>query len=303
MKKRQYCFGGVEIEVTMPEERFYTNEYRLAPFRTDSLKSPHVMKFHWVKKLSPPQGMLISNRSSRHIYNNGAEFICYLTGGCSDWKQAPVRISRKGKFYEIQVLQSSFPERIALKTVLECMNAEHLLSEANSFLLHSSYIAVNGKAILFTAPSGTGKSTQAELWKQFRDAEIINGDRAVVRWKINETENIILAEGLPFAGSSEYCLNRSLPLQAIVRLEQASVTSIRRIRGYEAFSNLLKECTMNPWDRNEMKRLTEVATHVAEMVPMFHLACTPDKSAVTALEKALFDCAVTDIRQNGEGNE
>ena len=288
MEKRQYRFGGVEIEVSMPKERFYTNEYRLAPFRADSLSSPHVMEFCWVDKLSEPQGMLINNRFSRHIYDNDTEIICYLTGGCSDWKHAPARISRRGKIHTIEVLNSSFPEHLPLKIVLECMNAEHLLSEANAFLLHSSYIEVNGKGILFTAPSGTGKSTQAELWKKFRGAEIINGDRAVVRWKADETENIVLAEGLPFAGSSEYCLNRSLPIQAIVRLEQAPKTSIRRIQGYEAFSSLLKECTMNTWDHKEMERLTEVAMHVTNTVPMFHLACTPDESAIVVLENALF---------------
>ena len=51
----------------------------------------------------------------------------------------------------------------------------------NSFILHSAYICVNGKAVLFTAPSGGGKSTQAKLWADHRGARTINGDRTLLQ--------------------------------------------------------------------------------------------------------------------------
>ena len=48
----------------------------------------------------------------------------------------------------------------------------------DTLLMHGAVIAVGNKAWLFTAPSGTGKSTQAELWERYRNAEQINGDRS-----------------------------------------------------------------------------------------------------------------------------
>ena len=178
-----------------------------------------------------------------------------------------------------------YPDHISLKTTLECMAAEHLTIENNGFILHSSFIKLKDEAILFTAPSGTGKSTQAELWKTLRGAAIINGDRSVVRWEGDH----IWTEGIPFAGSSSYCENESLPLRAIVCLSQAPSTSIRRVKGYEAFLNIWKECSVNAWDTKDVEKLSSIVTHVVTTIPIFHLACTPDESAIIALEKALME--------------
>lgn len=288
MKKRQFYFAGIEMEIEMPEERFYKNEYRLAPFRVNKVYSPHVMRFQWVDEISKPQGNLSEINLVTHIYVNDNEQIRYLNVKNDDWSRASLRVSHKGKVHDIEVSKSSFPDTIALKTVLECMSLEHLLVEVNGFVLHCSYIEVGGQAILFTAPSETGKSTQAELWKKLRSASIINGDRAAVRWTGEE----ILAEGIPFAGSSEYCLNRSIPIRAIICLEQAPDTSIRRLYGYEAFANIWKGCSVNTWNRKDVEKASATVTHVIKQIPIFQLACTPDESAVIALEKALAESEV-----------
>ena len=72
-----------------------------------------------------------------------------------------------------------------------------MLLPQNAFFLHSSFISVDGKAVLFSAPCGTGKSTQAALWEKHRQAEIINGDKAGLL-----VENGVYACGVPFCGTS-----------------------------------------------------------------------------------------------------
>lgn len=288
MGKRQFCFSGIKIEVEMPEEKFYKDEYRLAPFRMDQIEESqenemHKMRFRWVPEISAPKGVLVKKYLKTHIYMNEIEKIQYLGVKEDDWRNARIRVSHKDKIHEVEVNENEIPGEITLKTVLECMSVEALLIAANSFILHCSYIEVNGQAILFTAPSGTGKSTQAELWRQIRGAEIINGDRGAIRL----SEGEIVAEGIPFAGSSEYCLNRSMPLSAIVYLEQAPVTSIRRLQGYEGFSAVWKGCSVNQWDRNDVELLSGMVMKVTKKVPIFYLQCTPDETAVIALENAL----------------
>ena len=75
---------------------------------------------------------------------------------------------------------------------------EQLLLEHRAFQLHASVIDWQGQGILFSAPSGTGKSTQADLWQTHAGATILNGDRAVIRWLDSQYR----VYGSPYAGSS-----------------------------------------------------------------------------------------------------
>jgi hypothetical protein len=183
----------------------------------------------------------------------------------------------------VQILKSHHLQKLSSRTILNSMALEHLIARNHGFVFHCSYIDWNGEAILFTAPSETGKSTQADLWHQYRGAEIINGDRAAIRL----AEGKLLAEGIPFAGSSQYCKNRSLPIKAIVYLGQAPKTTIRKLRGYEAFSKIWEGVSVNTWDREDLERVSAVVQKVASEIPVYHMPCTPDESAVIALEEAL----------------
>ena len=66
-------------------------------------------------------------------------------------------------------------------SVLRHLPLSHILLKFDAFVLHGAHIVVDGEAIVFSAPSGTGKSTQAELWRRHRSAAVINGDRVLVR--------------------------------------------------------------------------------------------------------------------------
>lgn len=281
--ERQYRFAGVEIAVSMPEELFYEKERNLKPFAVERTENPHRFEFSMAQRLDPPAGELLMAQPGFRIYGAGEERIRYIGTVSESWENAYIRAFHRGTEHRVQVKAGAVADRIGAKTVLNAIEVERLVTRAGGFILHCAYIAHQGRAILFTAPSGTGKSTQAELWKGLRGAEIINGDRAAVRI----TEGRILAEGIPFAGSSEYCENRSLPIAAIVCLGQAPTTAIRKLRGYEAFVRIWEGVSVSTWDREDVSLASKAVGRLAEAVPVYHLACTPDESAVIALENAL----------------
>ena len=97
----------------------------------------------------------------------------------------------------------------------------------------------------------------------------------------------MLACGIPFAGSSEYCNNETLPIAAIVYLGQAPQTTIRPLRGYEAFARLWEGYSINLWDKQDVAAVSDLVQRVVEQIPLYHLPCTPDESAVQVLENAL----------------
>ena len=261
----------------------YTQERHLEPFRVESVTDPHCFRFSVVDSLEPPKGECLAVPDGFRVYREGDWTVRYIGSVKDSWEPAYARAVHCGRKHEIQLRASQYPDTVGVKTVLGCMAAEHLVMETGGVVFHSSYICHSDKAILFTAPSQTGKSTQADLWMRLRGAEIINGDRSVIRW----VDGKAYACGIPFAGSSVYCLNRTLPLAAVVYLGQAAETSIRRLRGYEAFARLWEGCSVNTWDPEDMRRASETVSHIAGAVPVFHMPCTPDESAVITLEKAL----------------
>lgn len=170
-----------------------------------------------------------------------------------------------------------------IEQVLRHMPLHHLLLKHGAFILHASYILINGEAILFSAPSGTGKSTQAELWKKYRGAEIINGDRVLVR----KSEKGFTAGGIYYSGTSEYCENVSAPIRAIVLLGQAENNTAEKCGGAEALRSLFRQSAYTADFPNDPALLSQLLSEAVNSVDIVKLDCLPDESAVSALEKYL----------------
>lgn len=286
--EKYYSFAGVDIAVSVPDDRMYPEDRALTPFRVASVSDPHRFSYEITQALTPPVGPCIADVSGFRVYREGEGQVRYIGSVAEGWERAYIRASHQGREHRVQVLADQIPGRIGVKTVLNSIAGEHLVAEQGGVVFHCSYIDWHGTAILFTAPSGTGKSTQAELWKQLRGAQIINGDRAVIRWMDGKA----YACGIPFSGSSPYCENRTLPLKAIVYLAQAPETSVSRLRGVRAFGRIWEGCSINTWDPVDMDRISRTVQQIATHVPVFYLPCTPDESAVAALERALKECEI-----------
>lgn len=275
---KHYRFAGLDFTVELPEDAAYVEERNLTEFRAEPGQDPHRFLCDYVEELPAPEGIQTVTQPNFTLYEVPEGHVRYI-GGSNSY----VRAEHRGKLHTVQVKKNPCNSRIGVKTLLESMEVEHLIARNDGFVFHCSYIDREGEAILFTAPSETGKSTQADLWHQYRGAEIINGDRAAIRL----ADGKLLAEGIPFAGSSQYCRNRSLPIRAIIYLGQAPKTTIRKLRGYEAFSKLWEGVSVNTWDREDLERVSAVVQKVASEIPVYHMPCTPDESAVIALEEAL----------------
>ena len=156
-------------------------------------------------------------------------------------------------------------------------------SSFNTLLTHSSFATLNGKGILFTGYSGVGKTTQAELWRNFLGAEIVNGDKAFVR----ETDGSFFAYGLPWKGSSEYCLNRKARLSAIVVLRQSAENRITKLNE-TATEYLMPHIFLPHWDKDCLNKALDTFDSLLKSVPVFLLECRPDEEAVRLTHDKIF---------------
>ena len=149
---------------------------------------------------------------------------------------------------------------------------------------HSSLIDYQGHGLMFLGPSGIGKTTQAELWNQYRDALIINGDIVFVQ----ETEEAFLGWGTPWHGSSPYCENTNVPVDALIILKQAPENSIRKLEGFEKVTAVSNSVFYPRWLENGMELCLETLDHLLSKLPVYELSCRPDEEAVALTEQTIF---------------
>lgn len=151
--------------------------------------------------------------------------------------------------------------------------------------IHSSMVDYQGQGILFLGPSGIGKTTQAELWNQYCDALIINGDMNFVQ----KTEDGFLGWGTPWHGSSPYCENAKVRVCALVVLGQDLKNTIRILKGLEKTQRVM-DCIIYPdWVERGMELCLETLNELLNSIPVYLLQCRPDEEAVLLTKKAVIE--------------
>lgn len=160
---------------------------------------------------------------------------------------------------------------------------EKMLIHKKRLCLHAACVNTPLGGILFSGPSGIGKSTQSELWCRYRKAFEINGDRPI----LSKSQNGWFAWGAPYAGSSKTHVNVSCPVRAVVILQQAKECSLQRLKANEAFRAVWSELTVQLWDRYFVEEASNLTLDLVKTVPVFRFYCTPDENAVEYLEREL----------------
>ena len=281
--ERYYQIAGLCLRVHGEDQEMYTDDGVLAEYRTEPGPWDHSLWMERCDEMPEPEGTLVYREPAMQVYRAGDRTLTYFGGMERDLSGIYLVVSREGRESCGWLRSRDSGGRVYPKMALKAMELEHLLTRQDALLFHSSFIAVDGKAILFTAPSGVGKSTQAGLWCQYRNARLINGDRAGIRWHDGKA----WACGLPLAGSSDVRRNETLPLAAVVCLSQAPQNTLTRLTGVRAFRQIWEGCTVHSWDRTDMEQATQTVTKILGAVPVYALACTPDASAVEVLYQQL----------------
>ena len=196
----------------------------------------------------------------------------YLT---SDDKKTDIKIELDDDFFMRR--RQSYP----MLTLDECRyvwtgEAFYLkLLEFNGFMLHSSCVCRGGNAYLFSARSGTGKSTHTHLWlSEFPDAYILNDDKPAII--INESGAV--AYGTPFSGKNDESRNAAAPIRAVVFIERSQKNSIEKISPASAVPLFMSQ-TVRPKTPQYMGVLLSLLDALLKEVPVFLLKCNMDPSA------------------------
>lgn len=143
-------------------------------------------------------------------------------------------------------------------------------------LFHGSAIAVDGEGYLFTAKSGTGKSTHTRLWREFFGdrAVMVNDDKPIL--KIME-EGVFVC-GTPWDGKHHLSSNTIVPLKAICILSRDVENHIEAVSAQEAYPMLLQQ-SFRPPEAEKLMKTMELVRQLAEQVNLYSLGCNMELEA------------------------
>ena len=150
------------------------------------------------------------------------------------------------------------------------------LLKYDAILIHSAAISVDNEAYLFTANSGTGKTTHMNLWlDMFGDrAFIINGDKPIVR----KTDEGIFVFGTPWCGKEGFNENIRVKLKSICILERAEKNKIRKTDKKDALTFLISQ-TSRPSEVENIDLMFKNLENIIENIPVYRLGCNMEKEA------------------------
>lgn len=163
-----------------------------------------------------------------------------------------------------------------IETLAVCRRISERMPSFGRFLMHGSAIAADGNGYIFTAPSGTGKSTHARLWREMLGdrAVMVNDDKPFV----GVGEEGVTVYGSPWNGKHRLGSNISVPLKAVCILGRAAGNSIEATGISEALPVLIQQI-YRPDDPLMLAETLTLTDRLASSVKLFRLRCNMDPEA------------------------
>lgn len=277
---RYYCFADRVIEISGLPDHMLDGEY-LEPFRCRQ-SLPDMKIYVQQNYVEYPDSSKKLN-GCRYFERNGKYYQVHefsyasaaVMTALEDWKE---------KMVTVIVDPDICKERIfTVNQLLSLSGFFSGLLYRGCVTFHCSYILVGNFAILFAGFSGMGKSTQAELWRRYRNAEIINGDRAL----IFQREDGWYAGGISACGSSKICRNYTAKIAAVILLEKGSDNRVFPMKIAEKYRALLTGMAFHRWKEEEIDTAGNLAMDILSELPMYRLRNRADEESVEVIEKEI----------------
>jgi len=163
-----------------------------------------------------------------------------------------------------------------LETLAVYRKIARKMTDFDTILFHGSVVAVDGVGYLFTAKSGTGKSTHTRLWRELfgERAVMVNDDKPLLRI----TPDGVTVFGTPWGGKHRLSTNTSVPLKAVCILERGAENRIVPITKREAYPMLMQQ-SFRPDDADALMKTMMLVDRLGSLVPLYRLQCNMEPEA------------------------
>lgn len=221
----------------------------------------------------------LENETGIHLitYKNKEGFIAQKITYSKDYRNCSIElIDHPNKIL-------TFEEREYMAT---CQAFITMASHYNCVMIHASAISYNGQGILFSADSGTGKSTHTQLWQQeYGDKVIfINDDKPMVK----KESGVFYVYGSPWSGKTDLNNNLKVPLKALVMLNRGLENKIEKVALNDVIKEVFANISLIKDDLKVTKEVMDCYGAIFEAIPLYRLYCNISDEAPRLVEKVVF---------------
>lgn len=278
VKTNVYKVAGHRFAVTA-EDNLLQKMDQYEPFLVQEDKTEELV--FWLKVVEESEFPSTEGKTEENLQEEGIEKIVIGHVGQQPYFEFWSRDNCKGRMlvdvnWQEVILTNPDQTLYALNNAAMLMYAM-ATSRKKTALFHSSVVEHQGRAYMFLGKSGTGKSTHSQLWiKYIPETQLVNDDNPVVRVNDDGTATVY---GSPWSGKTPCYRNVSYPIGGIVKLAQAPENRIRRLKGVEAYAEMVPSISGKRWDKGMADGLHETESALIMQVPVWHLDCLPDEEA------------------------
>ena len=196
----------------------------------------------------------------------------YLSEGIADFSVSP---TKEEIDEEIEVSEFN-PSRGYAESICVYRKIADNLPLFDRMVFHGAVISYDNNGYIFTAPSGTGKTTHISLWKKFVEGvEIVNGDKPIL-WVDGKK---VTAFATPYAGKEGFQNHSSIEIKGICIIHRGKENKIRRVQTSEFLTEMLTQMYIPPEAETTEKTLDMLDT-IVRTIPVYILECDISEEAV-----------------------
>jgi len=277
--------ANLNIAIKNVDQNFFN--YRLRKYIYNDFEKPDLtIRVDAFDMISKPEGKVIKQIGDAFIIRTDRDKYCrYLT----DRKTGNIfnAIYYDDSYSEIEINLKKIPESGFSLTDYEYMYTGFAFSDrltmSGGAVLHGSGLAYNNQGIVFSANSGTGKSTHTQLWKEcFSDkVVIVNDDKPAVRFY----DGIPYIFGTPWSGKSDLNESIQVQLKAIIFIKRSETNRIELLNKRDGIYSLMSQISRPYYDEKIGLKTIDVIDKIIQTVPVYRLYCNISQEAV----KVVFD--------------
>lgn len=263
------------------------------PFQTDELKTDLTLSIQENSTVIEPVSKPLIASEYFRVYQQGNLFYTFYPGSVCLTSCTYDSLTFNGIIHLHTSHTQDIPKEIAASSSDTFVNiTEYIfyavrdiffiyMQQKGILAIHSSSIIYKDKAYLFSACSGTGKTTHTSMWEKYYHVEILDGDVAAITME----GSVPVAYGLPWCGTSERFLNQRVPLGGIIFLEQLCHNVVTPLNMFESTVRIAARCFTPTWSAELAQKNIDCAKQFASCVPCFTLGCLPNKEAVDLIKQ------------------